>query len=473
MAEGTRGLSIFRRQNKEGEDVVIEDDHVSADLSNYHLLNSIGVGAYAKVYRAQVKSTGAEVASKIINRQGTPKDYVKKFLPREIEVLQKLEHPNCIRTYEIIEYKQQIHMIMEVASNGDLLDYINSRGRISEPTAQKIFSQLVSALEYFYSINIAHRDLKCENLLLDRDFNIKVSDFGFATPYRDGQLLHTFCGSVAYACPEILYGQPYDGRTSDLWSIGVVLYALVCGQLPYQEGDMKRLLMQINSPLIFPSRLSFDCTDLLRQLLSTSLIRRATLKQVKLHNWLLQGPRGGNLDLPLPDRGRAPTSPKSSRQTSMSPAKTGNSRNRSSTIDASELGAMPKIAGSMVQKLSPTPVRRTHATVTSPDKGITTPSSSRSPTGTSGGARSPVQPARASSAAATTRAEAYNPPQPQQHEESEEECPAKPPEKRRGRAMSNVAGGGSDLPRQMSWRKRLRNNINSYLMQEAPAIEEE
>ncbi|XP_065194023.1 testis-specific serine/threonine-protein kinase 1-like [Sycon ciliatum] len=294
-------VPIFKKQRPgEGEPqddtIPVDYEHVAGDMSNYVFGDALGTGAYAKVLLAKVRSTGGKVAVKVVNRRKAPKDYLKKFLPREIEVLQKLHHPNCVKVYEIFEHDEKVYFFMELAENGDLLEYINSRGYIPEEEARRLLIQLLDALEYCHTLGIAHRDLKCENLLLDTEFNIKVSDFGFATQFNKDQLLKTFCGSCAYASPEILYGQPYDGRKSDMWSIGVVLYAMVCGKLPFNDADMKTLILQINSRISFPKRVSRDCRDLIRRILAVNLGERITMDDVRDHVWC-QSQRRSSLTL--------------------------------------------------------------------------------------------------------------------------------------------------------------------------------
>ena len=178
----------------------------------YGLGEQLGKGSYAIVRGASSKKHKRRVAIKIISKKKAPEDYLTKFLPREIQVLKRLRHPNCISLLEAIETNTRIYLIMNLAENGDLLEYIRERGPMPDDDARRYFRHLITAVEYFHSLGIVHRDLKCENLLLDLNFNIVVSDFGFARGQMVNpetgkrRLSQTFCGSYAYAPPEILRG---------------------------------------------------------------------------------------------------------------------------------------------------------------------------------------------------------------------------------------------------------------------------
>lgn len=179
----------------------------------YGLGEQLGKGSYAIVRGATSKKHKRRVAIKIISKKKAPEDYLTKFLPREIQVLKRLRHSNCISLLEAIETNTRIYLIMNLAENGDLLEYIRERGPMADDDARRYFKHMITGVEYFHSLGIVHRDLKCENLLLDINYNVVVSDFGFAR----GQLVNpetgkrrlsqTFCGSYAYAPPEILRGK--------------------------------------------------------------------------------------------------------------------------------------------------------------------------------------------------------------------------------------------------------------------------
>ena len=257
----------------------------------YILQTTIGNGAYAKVKLAHSVSMNKKVAIKIVDKKKAPHDVLTKFLPREIEALQTLRgHDNIIYLHEVIHTNEKIFMVMDLADNGDLLDYINSKKRLSERTARSFFRDMVSAITATHRKDIVHRDIKCENLLLDANYRLKISDFGFARSVQEGSLLETYCGSFAYAAPEIIRGEPYSGKKSDVWSMGVVLYAMVCGKLPFKDGDFKSLLRQITAGVSFHSDVSETCRDLILKILVLSPTERLSTTSILSHAWMRADP---------------------------------------------------------------------------------------------------------------------------------------------------------------------------------------
>lgn len=229
-------------------------DDTSMVLAHYGYIlgDSLGKGSYAVVKVAFSKKLKRQVAIKIIIKKKAPQDYITKFLPREIAVMKKLKHPNIIGLYEAIETSSRIYLVIDMADGGDLLDYIKTNGPVCENEARTFFRQLIVASEYLHNLDVVHRDLKCENILLDRNKNILLTDFGFARTvpidYDTGKrsLSLTFCGSYAYAPPEILRGVAYDGTRSDVWSLGVVLFTMLCAKLPYDDSNLKVLMEQVS-----------------------------------------------------------------------------------------------------------------------------------------------------------------------------------------------------------------------------------
>ena len=260
----------------------------------YTLGPSLGKGSYAVVKGAQSKKHKRKVAIKIISKKKAPEDYLTKFLPREIQVLKRLRHPHCITLLEAIETNTRIYLIMNLAENGDLLEYIRTNGALSDEGARAFFIQLISATEYFHTLGIVHRDLKCENLLLDHNFNIVVSDFGFArtsmvNPETKKRVLsQTFCGSYAYAPPEILRGIAYDAMLADIWSLGVVLFTMVSASLPFDDSHLKTLLDQVMRPVHFSRRknISQEVKDLINKMLQPDVRKRYDLPEIKEHIWV-------------------------------------------------------------------------------------------------------------------------------------------------------------------------------------------
>lgn len=184
---------------------------------------------------------------------------------REIHILKLIRHPNIIQLYEIIETPRQLYLIMEYASGGELFDYIVKHTKVEETEACKFFQQIVDGVSYIHKINIVHRDLKPENLLLDHNKNIKIVDFGLSNTFKEAELLKTACGSPCYAAPEMIEGKKYNGALVDIWSIGVILYALICGFLPFEDPNTANLYKKILSgEFTIPKFVSLDTQDLIR-----------------------------------------------------------------------------------------------------------------------------------------------------------------------------------------------------------------
>lgn len=164
---------------------------------------------------------------------------------REIKILRLFMHPHIIRLYEVIETSHDIYVVMEYVKSGELFDYIVEKGRLVEDEARRFFQQIISGVEYCHRNMVVHRDLKPENLLLDSKMNVKIADFGLSNVMRDGHFLKTSCGSPNYAAPEVISGRLYAGPEVDVWSCGVILYALLCGSLPFDDENIPNLFKKI------------------------------------------------------------------------------------------------------------------------------------------------------------------------------------------------------------------------------------
>ena len=212
----------------------------------YSITKSIGHGSYATVKQAYSTKHLTNVAIKIISKRRAPPDYLQKFLPRELDVVKLLKHPNLVIFLQSIETNTRVYIVMEEAGGGCLLETIRKNKRLSEKMAGYFFKQLCDGIEYCHSRGVVHRDLKCENLLLDLHGNLKIIDFGFArsdmAPTADGKYKRseTYCGSYAYAAPEILMGMAYIPQKADIWSMGVILYVMV-GSLCHDNYATKLL----------------------------------------------------------------------------------------------------------------------------------------------------------------------------------------------------------------------------------------
>lgn len=196
-------------------------------VGNYKFLQSIGEGHSGKVRLALHIITEEMVAVKIIDKTRLNPAWMKNLL-REVHIMKLLDHPQIIKLYEVIDTEATLYVFMEYAAEGELFDFlIRNDGELREDIARRLFRQIVSAVEYCHSINVVHRDLKAENILLDKDFNVKIADFGFSNYFSPGAALETFCGSPDYCAPELFLRLAYEGPEVDVWAMGVILYILV------------------------------------------------------------------------------------------------------------------------------------------------------------------------------------------------------------------------------------------------------
>ncbi|KAN0012296.1 hypothetical protein ACTFIU_007594 [Dictyostelium citrinum] len=262
-------------------------------IGNYLLGKTIGSGTSSKVKIGTNIITGKQYAIKITKPKRIKE---RKEIEREISILKRLKHDNIIQLHDAIYEDEvgRICLILELVSGGELFDYIVARGRLSEKEGRKFFRQMLCGLIYCHSNMVCHRDLKLENLLVDEDGNLKISDFGYSNIIKPGNLLSTFCGSPVYAPPEILLEKRYNGNEVDIWSMGVILYAMVTGQLPWTLTDgvqvegMDRLL---RGEFKYPSHviLSDDVKDLINRMIVAEPVERATLDEIKTHVWVNKG----------------------------------------------------------------------------------------------------------------------------------------------------------------------------------------
>ncbi|KAG8629920.1 hypothetical protein KVT40_001539 [Elsinoe batatas] len=298
-------------------------------FGDYILGQTIGEGEFGKVKLGWKKDGGVQVAIKLIRRESlghNPNRLPKIY--REIAILRGLQHPNIVRLHEMVETERHIGIILEYASGGELFDYILNHRYLKDHAARRLFAQLISGVGYLHKRGIVHRDLKLENLLLDRNKNIIITDFGFANTFnpddelgeemeynlsnkdyvqrmnleqirpdghRRGDLMQTSCGSPCYAAPELVVSDSlYTGRKVDVWSCGVILYAMLAGYLPFDddpanpEGDNINLLYKyiVSTPLTFPEYVTPHARDLLRRILVPDPRKRADLFEVARHSWL-------------------------------------------------------------------------------------------------------------------------------------------------------------------------------------------
>ncbi|XP_032958245.1 serine/threonine-protein kinase MARK2-like, partial [Rhinolophus ferrumequinum] len=256
-------------------------------LDHYELLDTIGEGRHGKVKLGRHILTGTQVAIKIIQRQGVHTD--PRGGLREVRCMLGLRHPNIVQLFEVIDTDKSAFLIMEHASRGNLGRYLEIHGRMEESAARRTFRQLVSAVHYCHGKGIIHRDVKPQNVLLDRNLDARLADFSLSTPFN-GSKLSTFCGTPLYTAPELFQGEEYDGPPVDIWSLGVVLYHMVTGTTPFKGKDLMQLVKQIKSGIYaVPQYLTVELQHLLGKLITRNPADRSSLTDILPDLWLNSG----------------------------------------------------------------------------------------------------------------------------------------------------------------------------------------
>ncbi|TRY58097.1 hypothetical protein DNTS_022731 [Danionella cerebrum] len=267
----------------------------------YEMERTIGKGNFAVVKLASHVITRAKVAIKMVDKTQLDEENLKKIF-REVQIMKMLRHPHIIRLYQVMETERMIYLVTEYASGGEIFDHLVAHGRMAEKDARKKFKQIVAAVYFCHCRNIVHRDLKAENLLLDHNLNIKIADFGFSNLFSRGQLLKTWCGSPPYAAPELFEGKEYDGPKVDIWSLGVVLYVLVCGALPFDGSTLQNLRARVLSGKFrIPFFMSTDCEYLIRHMLVLEPSRRLSMEQICKNKWMRAGEPDPDFDRLMAD----------------------------------------------------------------------------------------------------------------------------------------------------------------------------
>ncbi|KAI8819164.1 kinase-like domain-containing protein [Fimicolochytrium jonesii] len=263
----------------------------------YVLGRELGKGSTGQVVLGTHTVTKTKVGIKIVDRThrnnggngryltGSEAERIQhRKLEREITIMRLIHHPAIIQLYDVYDKENWLFLVMELVEGGELFDHIIQRGRLPEPDALKYFQQIIYGLEYCHGYNICHRDLKPENLLLDREGNIKIADFGMASLQHSGALMKTSCGSPHYACPEIIHGDKYDGAAADIWSVGVILFALVTGNLPFDDKNVRLLLDKVKAGrYAIPDIVGPECKDMIRKMLTVNPERRIKMPAIKEH----------------------------------------------------------------------------------------------------------------------------------------------------------------------------------------------
>lgn len=266
-------------------------------IGHYILSKTIGEGTFGKVKLGTHILTGEKVAIKVLEKERIVDIADVERVAREIHILKLIRHPHIIQLYEIIETPRQLYLIMEYASGGELFDYIVAHTRVKENEACRFFHQILAGVEKIHEYLVVHRDLKPENLLLDDGNFIKIVDFGLSNTYPEGALLKTACGSPCYAAPEMVAGKHYIPSLCDIWSCGVILFALTCGFLPFEDQNTANLYKKIlKGDYQEPDFLSPEAKDLIRGMLTTDPEQRVRIgtgsepigMTIRSHPWFKQ-----------------------------------------------------------------------------------------------------------------------------------------------------------------------------------------
>jgi len=276
-------------------------------VGKYEIGRTLGEGTFGKVKHAVNVETKEAVAIKVLDKERIQKQSMGSQIKKEISIMKQLEHPNVVKLKEVLASRTKIFIVLELVTGGELFDRIVKSGRLEEGPARSYFRQLVSGVAYCHSQGVAHRDLKPENLLLDADGVLKISDFGLSALYdgEDGasrsQMLHTTCGTPNYVAPEVLQNEGYVGRVADCWSIGVILYVLLAGFLPFDESTMSALFDKIKrADYAYPDFFGKPVTELIDTLLVADPKARATLAAVEQNAWFQSDDDGAAAKAPAP-----------------------------------------------------------------------------------------------------------------------------------------------------------------------------
>ena len=234
-------------------------------------------GKYAAI---KIVPKGSILSSRMsVSEAGARADKVMLGIEREIVIMKLIDHPNVLNLYDVWETSTELYLIMEYVPGGELFDYLVKRGRLPVSEALHYFQQIIFAVDYCHRFNICHRDLKPENLLLDKDKNIKVADFGMAAWEAGERMLETSCGSPHYASPEIVAGKAYHGNASDIWSCGIILFALLTGRLPFDDDNIRSLLQKVKVGVFeMPDEIKEPARGLLRRMLEKEPEKRITVR---------------------------------------------------------------------------------------------------------------------------------------------------------------------------------------------------
>lgn len=253
----------------------------------YELEEKIGSGSFGHVYKVLHTKTKEPFALKLIQKSKLTTKAEESRFQRELDTMAYLDNENLVKMHDFFSDSTNFYLIVDFCQGGELFNYIVTQQKLNEPIAAVIFKQIVSAIAYCHSYGVAHRDLKPENILITEFPTIKVTDFGLCGYFDEHKLMSTFCGSPCYCAPECLSRVQYDGRLSDIWSLGVILYAMVTGEHPWTVSNTSQMLRQIiQAKYTIPSFLTDECRDLISRLLVAKPTDRIEMKDIIAHPWL-------------------------------------------------------------------------------------------------------------------------------------------------------------------------------------------
>jgi serine/threonine protein kinase len=268
-------------------------DYKSNYIGEYIINQTLGTGTFSKVKLGINKYTKEKVAIKLLDKNKITEKSDLERIFREMSIVKTLNHPNIVKTHEIFDNEKYYFMIMDYCPGGELFDYIVNKIRLNEEESSFFFYQIINAVEYIHSKGIVHRDLKPENLLLNDKNKLKIIDFGLSNyffPDSEKNLLKTPCGSPCYAAPEMVSGNNYNGFKTDIWAIGIILYAMLVGYLPFEDNDNDILFQKIlECDLEFPDFLSNLSIDIITKILNVDSDKRYTIQDIKKHMFYLNG----------------------------------------------------------------------------------------------------------------------------------------------------------------------------------------
>ncbi|XP_022087261.1 serine/threonine-protein kinase NIM1-like [Acanthaster planci] len=289
--DGTQPVRRLTAYEKLTEDLnndprALKEITLGKRIAFYRIRGELGSGNFSQVKMGVHALTKEKVAIKILDKTKLDQK-TQRLLSREISCMEKLHHPNIIRLYEVIETLAKLHLVMEYAAGGELFTKISNEGKLSEAECKPIYAQVVAAVHHMHSKNIIHRDLKAENVFYAANGLVKVGDFGFSTTFKQGEMLNTFCGSPPYAAPELFKDEHYVGPPVDIWAIGIMLYFMVTGVMPFRADTVAKLKKCIlDGQFTIPTFVSSPCQSLIRSALRHSPTERVTIDGIKNAAWL-------------------------------------------------------------------------------------------------------------------------------------------------------------------------------------------